>query len=67
VTGTDVFVPTHRVLPLVPMLHGEHIQDVNTAPVYRVRPAHFINTSILPTPIGLAKSDPLRTEEHPAV
>ena len=56
VTGTDVFVPAHRVLPLAPLLHGEHIQDVNTSPVYRVHPAHFINTSILPTPVGLAKS-----------
>lgn len=55
VRAEGVVVPAHRVLPLGPALHGHHRSELNTGPTYRVLPPHFINTSMAPTALGVAR------------
>lgn len=56
VRAKDVFVPEHRVLRIGPILAGEIPQNVNDAPLYRISPIHFWNTSISPAALGLARA-----------
>lgn len=56
VRAEDVIVPEHRVLPLGPAMHGQHLSVLNTEPIYRVSPPHFINTSMAPTALGTARA-----------
>jgi 3-hydroxy-9,10-secoandrosta-1,3,5(10)-triene-9,17-dione monooxygenase len=55
VSAENLFVPAHRTLSLIALMTGQATSSDDGA-AHKVHPTHFINSSIAPTAIGLAKS-----------